>query len=103
MFVLKIRQTGDYIRFPKNGNGDIKPVSDIREATKFSSSEKALAKADEEQPLLVIDQRLGEQFLDANETAKFWKEHDNATSEEIEEEGYSLVFTNRTHYKAEEE
>jgi hypothetical protein len=87
-YAVRVKQTGAYVSWPKNGRGDIKTVKSLDKATLFKSEDRAVQSIDDS-PLLL---KRGGSILSPDEEEAAWAECEDLTQEEMVAKGYHAFF-----------
>lgn len=87
-YAVRVKETGAYVSWPKNGRGDIKTVTSLDKASLFKSEAKAVEAIDDS-PLLL---KRGGSILSPDEETAAWAEYEDATEEEMKAKGYKAFF-----------
>lgn len=87
-YAVRVKKTGAYVSWPKNGSGNIKTVASLDKASLFKSEAKAV-EAIEDSPFLL---KRGRSILSPDAEAAAWAECGDDTEEEMKAKGYKAFF-----------
>jgi len=92
-YAVRVKQTGAYISWSKNGRGNIKQVASLDKASLFKSEDKAVEAIDDSPYLL----KRGRSILPPDEDEAVWAECREDSDEEMKAKGYVPFFATLKH------